>query len=92
MLTLPNPRRLLRLWPARRDSSAALADLRSAAEMRETLERERMRADRSGASFAVVVFRLTERDSRRQLAALAAILRERLRATDVAGYARRVRW
>lgn len=61
--------------------------LRSIAEFREILARERARADRSGAPFSLVTF--TPRDpqtGRDTLAHLASYLRHRLRCTDDVGW------
>jgi lipopolysaccharide/colanic/teichoic acid biosynthesis glycosyltransferase len=58
-----------------------------AKQLRDTLERERVRADRHGSDFAVVLFRFTERRGRRTVVArLGHLLRQRLRATDEAGF------
>ena len=60
--------------------------LLSANEMHDHIDRERMRADRSGTPFAVVNFTLVDNDHRETaIAELARILRLRLRGSDRAG-------
>jgi len=70
-----------------RSPAAAQSDLLTAGELRRVMERERMRADRSGVPFAVLVFRFQRSQVSADFEAkLAAALKSRLRATDVAGY------
>ena len=81
---------LSKLLSPRRDrktTAEALSFYRTSEQLREILDRERARADRSGPGFAVLKF--TPRDaatSEHTLAALAQILKRRLRCTDDAGW------
>lgn len=76
-------------WARRGKRPTSVAGLLTAEELRQAMERERMRADRSGVPFAVLVLDI-HRPSRTQDAKLAAAaaqaLVSRLRATDLAGY------
>jgi lipopolysaccharide/colanic/teichoic acid biosynthesis glycosyltransferase len=70
----------------RRSSAAALRGLHSPEEFNRILERERVRSDRTGAVFSLVVFTVGRRPADAEtLAHLARILKRRLRLTDEAG-------
>ncbi|MCX5656580.1 MAG: hypothetical protein NTY65_18235 [Planctomycetota bacterium] len=70
----------------RRSSAAALRGLHSPEEFNRILERERVRSDRTGEVFSLVVFRVGRRPADAEtLAHLARILKRRLRLTDEAG-------
>ncbi|MGD9644900.1 MAG: sugar transferase [Pirellulales bacterium] len=72
---------------SRRDELAALEYLNDQPRFETLLARERMRADRSGATFSVVIISLrTSAGHRLDLAHLARVLRDRLRFTDEAGH------
>jgi len=86
MTTLLNPWNWCRSWSRRRSLAESLC-LKSSAELRDTLERERMRADRSGSTLALLTFHFPEAEKRcRAVSELACFLQQRLRATDTAGY------
>jgi len=71
---------------ARRPSAAALRGLHSPEEFNRILERERVRSDRTGEVFSLVVFTVGRRPADAEtLAHLARILKRRLRLTDEAG-------
>jgi lipopolysaccharide/colanic/teichoic acid biosynthesis glycosyltransferase len=78
--------RIARWWRGENRGQAAGTSgfLLAAAELRRLLERERMRSDRSGAVFSLLV--LTDPP---EMQTLADALERRLRATDMAGYMRR---
>ena len=68
--------------------SAAISSLRNADEMREILERERMRSDRCGTSYSLLTLTLITEGVEEcvpQLPQIASMIHERLRATDEAG-------
>ncbi|MGD9722715.1 MAG: sugar transferase [Pirellulales bacterium] len=73
-------------------SGAPHDQLHSTERMRAILDRERMRADRGNASFALLTFTIHRSAEAGDLATLAGILSDRIRATDDAGLlgARRV--
>lgn len=70
----------------RRSSAAALRGLHSPEEFNRILERERVRSDRTGEVFSLVVFTVGRRPADAEtLAHLARILKRRLRLTDEVG-------
>jgi lipopolysaccharide/colanic/teichoic acid biosynthesis glycosyltransferase len=72
---------------SRRSQTAALEYLYDRERFETLLARERMRADRSGATFSVVIISLrTSAGHRLDLVHLARVLRDRLRFTDEAGH------
>lgn len=68
---------------ARHGSSAWLLDRET---FQECLERERMRADRSGGIFSLMVVATREMDHAAGIERLAGVLRGRIRRTDTAGW------
>jgi lipopolysaccharide/colanic/teichoic acid biosynthesis glycosyltransferase len=56
--------------------------------MRAILDRERMRSDRGNSTFALLTLTLTTSHCKRDLAVLASVVRDRIRATDDAGLLR----
>ncbi len=63
----------------------ARQQLNSLEKMQAILDRERMRSDRGGASFALLTFTFARHTSNRDIDALAAALLGRIRLTDDAG-------
>src|SRR5262245_54025950 len=66
-------------------SSAPENFLHSTERMRVLLDRERMRADRGNATFALLTFTIHRSADAGDLATLADVLSNRIRATDDAG-------
>lgn len=76
---------LLQLCFSPSDRPAACDWLLSVEQMQRVLDRERMRSDRGASSFSLVEFAFESACKTHELAALAKILRQRIRATDNAG-------
>ena len=75
------------LKKSRRLLPAELGELRSEEQLRDIIDRERARADRSGLGFAVLKFSSREEaTSHETFVCLAKILNRRLRLTDEAGW------
>ena len=82
---------MIRFWNAIKGrlpwagSSASFDLLHSTERMRAILDRERMRADRGNATFALLTFTVHRSADAGDIAALARVLCGRIRATDDAG-------
>ena len=71
----------------RRSPEGALDELHSVDQLRNILDRERARADRSGIGFALLKFTPREEETAQEtLLCLAKILKRRLRCTDETGW------